>query len=126
MTLTSDEEEHGPWEFLRTKDRVANEAELQWPTNIRIHYKEGIKIRIQKPVIKTIIAETIHRAEVHMLTEDAFPEAGRREEFRYTNAKQAIKALSTNLDASEDYKDAYSRAKKDSNFVHKLGELVSL
>jgi hypothetical protein len=61
-----------------------------------------------------------------MITEDAFPETGRREEFRYAITKEAIKGLYSTLGATNpDYGDAYHRAKKDPIFVHKIGELVS-
>lgn len=109
----------------KSKEQSAHDAELRWPLEVRILYDDGIKIRQQNPVIKTIIAETIHRCEVHMITKDAFPETGQREKFRYEIAKRAIKSLRMNMTPNGDYKEAYNRATKDTNFIHKLGEVVS-
>lgn len=101
------------------------DAELQWPPGIRIIYIDGmIKIRRQSAVIKTIIAEAIHLGEVHLITCNAFPETGQRGDFRVSTAKRAIRGLCARLKHNRDYEEAYRRAKKDSSFVHKIGELV--
>lgn len=60
-----------------------------------------------------------------MIANNAFPETGRREGFRYAMAKQAMRFLRTEMKHNEDYDEAYYRAKKDVAFVHRIGELVS-
>jgi hypothetical protein len=110
----------------RNKDQAFNDAERHWPSKIRVVYNDGtVKIRQQNHVIKTIIAEAIHRCEHHMITVDAFPETGQREEFRLEMAKKAIKSLRARGKDNEDYKEAWHRAKKDGNFIHRIGEVVS-
>jgi len=61
-----------------------------------------------------------------MITSNAFPETGQREEFRFRMVKQAVRSLHAEMKGNQDYKDAYNRAKRDTSFVHKIGELVSL
>lgn len=92
--------------------------------NIRIVYNDGVKIRQQNNVIKTIIAETIHRCEHHMITIDAFPETGQHVEFRFAMAKGSIRSLRRGMRDDDNYEEAYHRARKDLDFVHSIGEVV--
>lgn len=108
----------------KKKDDLANNAESRWPARIQIVYNDGIKLRQQNPVIRTIIAETIQHCEVHMISVDAFPETGQREGFRHTMTKQAIKALYLAMGGNTGYQDAFDRAREDTIFVQKIGELV--
>ncbi len=108
-----------------TKVQVAATAESDWPVSIQVIYDNGnIKIRQQSPVIKALIAETTSRCEEHMVTVDAFPERGRRAEFRFNIAKEAIRDLSKRLKTDPEYEEAYRHAKLDPKFVRKIGELV--
>lgn len=124
LSYFTDDEPTGP--RGKNKDDLANKAESRWPSRTRVVYKDGIKLRQQNPVIRTIIAETIQRCEVHMISVDAFPETGQRVEFRYTVAKQAIKALYLEMGGNTGYQDAFNRAREDTDFVQRLGELVCL
>lgn len=110
----------------KKKDRLANAAETQWPVRIRLFYDDGIKVRLQGSVIKTIITEAIRCCEREMITSNAFPETKQRDGFCYRMTKQAIRLLRAEMKDNQDYEDAYYCAKKDTTFVHRIGELVGI
>lgn len=124
MTFVSDDDDVTSVSHIKKKDDIANHTEQRWPPRIRVYYDNGIKLRQQNTVIRTVIAETIQRCEAHMVGVDAFPETARREEFWYNITKQAIKALHSSIGGDSGYQDVYDRARGDKNFVHKIGELV--
>lgn len=108
------------------KDQVANTAEEHWPSVLQVVYDNGLKVRQQNSVIKTIIAQVIQCCEYRMITQDAFPEMGQRGEFRDKMVKLAIKILCKKVVPNENFIAAYCRAKIDEDFVQVIGEVVSV
>lgn len=108
----------------KNNDQLANNAEKQWPARVRLVYNDGIQIRLQNSVIKTILAEANHCCGREMITRNAFPETGQLDEFRFRMAKRAIRLLYVEMKDSQAFEEAYYRAKKDTTFVQRIGELV--
>lgn len=107
------------------KDRVVI-AEDNWPLVIQLVYEDGLKVRQQNPVIKTVIAEVIQCCELRMISKDAFPEMGKREEFRDKMVKLAIKLLCKKVVPNKNYIAAYHCARVDDIFVQRIGEVVRI
>ncbi len=107
----------------KNKDEAANRAERDWPREIRLVYDGGIKMDKQHSVIKAIIKETICGCECDMIMRDAFLETGGWAEYSFDMAREAIKSLQI---TSQYYQEAYRRAKRDGNFVSRIGEVVRI
>ncbi len=110
-----------------SSDGTTNKSERSWPKQIRILYDNagGIKVRQQTRVIKTIITKAIYNCEVQLISVHGFPENKKREDFRSDIAKDAMLSLRDSMKDNKYYQKAYFRAKKDPDFVHAIGEVVS-